>query len=178
MALNAVVGEPGEERDGGDEIGVEDLRGGVKVLLRVGLIAEDAVGEVGDVHAGEGVDGVGEQRGVLVGIVEVGYGGVYVAGSAGAEVGGYGFELGLIAGYEEEAGALCGPDAAGGFGYAGCGSEDEDFQWSNCGVLCNWCRHNLGSSDSLDLNTTAKAKAKYRVLSATARDEAARLRSR
>ena len=89
MALDAVVGEPGEERDGGDEVGVEDVGGGVEVLLGLGLVAEDAVGEVGDVHAGEGVDGVGEEGRVLFGVVEIGYGGVDVGGSPGAEVLGY-----------------------------------------------------------------------------------------
>ncbi len=33
---------------------------------------------------------MGEQRRVLLGVVEIGYGGVDVAGSAGFEVGGYG----------------------------------------------------------------------------------------
>ena len=51
---------------------MENLRGGVKVLLGFGLVAEDAVGEVGDVEAGERVDGVGEQSWVLLGVVEVG----------------------------------------------------------------------------------------------------------
>ena len=85
------------------------------------------MGEVGDVHAGEGVDGVGEEFGVRVGVVEVGDGGVDVAGAAGAEVGGDGGEFFGVAGDEEEAGALRGPDAAGGFGDAGGGAEDEDL---------------------------------------------------
>ncbi len=51
VALDAVVGQPGEERDRGHEVGVEDLGGGVEVLLGFGLVAEDAVGEVGDVEA-------------------------------------------------------------------------------------------------------------------------------
>ena len=108
---------------------MEDLGGGVEVLLGFGLIAQNAVGEEGDVEAGEGVDGVAKEGGVLVGVVEVGYGSVDVAGSAGAEVGGYGGELLRVAGYEEEACALAGPDAAGGFGDAGGGSEDEDLAW-------------------------------------------------
>src|SRR5260370_3367887 len=64
---------------------------------------------------------------MLVGIVEVGYGGIDVAGSAGAEVGGDSGELLGIAGYEKEAGSRAGPDAAGGFGDAGGGAEDEDL---------------------------------------------------
>ncbi len=109
VALDAEVGEPGEERDRRHEVGVEDLGGGVEVLLGVGLVAEDAVGEVGDVHAGEGVDGVGEERGVLVGVVEVGDGGVDVAGAAGSEVGGYGGQFFGVAGDEEEAVRLARP---------------------------------------------------------------------
>ncbi len=127
VALDAEVGEPGEERDRGHEVGVEDLGGGVEVLLGFGLVAEDAVGEVGDIHAGEGVDGVGEEFGVLVGVVEVGDGGVDVAGAAGAEVGGDCGEFFGVACDEEEACALRGPDAAGGFGDAGGGAEDEDL---------------------------------------------------
>jgi hypothetical protein len=66
---------------------------------------------------------------VGVGVVEVGYGGIYIRGSAGAEVLGDGGELFFVAGYEEEACALGGPDAAGGFSDAGGGAEDEDFFW-------------------------------------------------
>jgi hypothetical protein len=51
---------------------VEDLGRGVEVLLGFGLVAEDAVGEIGDVKAGERVYGVGEKRGMLVCVVEVG----------------------------------------------------------------------------------------------------------
>jgi hypothetical protein len=61
---------------------VEDLGGGVEVCFGRGLLAEDAVGEVGDVQASERVDGVGEEFGVFVGVVEVGDGGVDVAGAA------------------------------------------------------------------------------------------------
>ena len=112
----------------------------LKSCSACGLVAEDAVGEVGDVHAGEGVDGVGEQRGVLVGVVEVGYGGVDVAGAAGLEVGGDGGEFFGVAGDEEEACALRGPDAAGGFGDAGGGAEDEDLsRRAGCGwTLMRW----------------------------------------
>ena len=85
------------------------------------------MGEVGDVHAGERVDGVGEQGRVLVGVVEIGDGGVDVAGAAGLEIGGDGGELFCVARDEEEARALAGPDAAGGFGDAGGGAEDEDL---------------------------------------------------
>ncbi len=65
--------------------------------------------------------------GCCVGVVEIGDGGVDVAGSARAEVGGYGGELLRVAGDEEEACALAGPDAAGGFGDAGGSAEDEDL---------------------------------------------------
>ncbi len=85
------------------------------------------MGEVGDVKAGEGVDSVGEELGMLVGVVEVGDGGVDVAGAAGAQVGGHGCEFLGVASDEEEARALRGPDAAGGFGDAGGGAEDEDL---------------------------------------------------
>jgi len=85
------------------------------------------VGEVGDIHSGKGVDGVGEEFGVIVDVVEVGDGGVDVAGAAGAEVGGDGCEFLGVASDEEEARALRGPDAAGGFGDARGGAEDEDL---------------------------------------------------
>jgi hypothetical protein len=55
------------------------------------------VGEVGDIHAGEGVDGVGEESGMLIGVVEVNNGGVDVAGATGPEVGGDGGKLFRIA---------------------------------------------------------------------------------
>jgi hypothetical protein len=90
---------------------VEDLGGGVEVLLGGRLIAEDAVGEVGDVEAAERVDGVGEESRVGFGVVEVGDGRAYAGGSADREVGGYGGELVGVAGDEEEACALGGPDA-------------------------------------------------------------------
>ena len=57
-----------------DESSIKDIPG-VKVVWQkdfLGLIAENTVGEVGDIHPGEGVDGVGEKRGVLVRVVEVG----------------------------------------------------------------------------------------------------------
>ena len=127
VTLDAEIGEPGEERDGGHEVGVQNLGGDFEILFSGGLIAEDAVGEVGNVHAGEGVDGVGEERGVFVGVVKVGDGGVDVGGAASFEIGGDGGELGGVASNQEKRRAFSGPDAAGGFGDAGGGAEDEDF---------------------------------------------------
>ena len=49
---------------------MEDLGGGVEVTLGFDLVAEDAVGKIGNVHAGEGVDSVSQERGVLVGVVQ------------------------------------------------------------------------------------------------------------
>src|SRR5712691_3446597 len=97
-------------------------------MLGFGLVAEDAMGEVGDIHASEGVHGVGEEFRVSVGVVEVGDGGVDEAGAAGAEVGGYCCEFLGVARDEEEARALRGPDAAGGFGDAGGGAENEEVE--------------------------------------------------
>jgi len=63
--------------------------------------------------------------------------GVDVAGAAGAEVGGDGGEFLGVARDEEEARALRGPDAAGGFGDAGGGAEDEDLSgWRFDVPLC------------------------------------------
>ncbi len=99
-----------------------------EVVLGGGLVAEDAVGEVGDVEAGEGVDGVGRaardacrcrrdrrrrcRRRRLRG-----------CGGRRRRHG----ELFGVTGDEEEAVACGGPDAAGGFGDAGGGAEDEDL---------------------------------------------------
>jgi len=70
---------------------------------------------------------VGEEVGVLGGVVEVGDGGADVGRAAGGEVGGDGGELLGIARDEEELGALGGPDAAGSLGNPGGGAEDEDL---------------------------------------------------
>ena len=121
---------------GAMKFGVDDLRGGVEVLLGPGLIAQDAVGKIRDIHSGQRVDGVGQQRRVLVGVVEVGDGGIDVAGAARPQVGGDCGQFLCVAGYEEEAGALRGPDAAGGLGDAGGCAEDENL--ARC--LCR-CRY-------------------------------------
>jgi hypothetical protein len=57
-----------------------------------------------------------EKSGMTVGVVEIGYGCIDEAGSAGAKIGGDGGEFFSAAGDQEEACTLGGPDTAGGFG--------------------------------------------------------------
>jgi hypothetical protein len=72
---------------------------------------------------------VSEQRRVFVRVVEVGDGGVYVAGAASLKILGNGSKFFGVARDEEETRTLGRPDAAGGFGDAGGGAEDEDLAW-------------------------------------------------
>jgi hypothetical protein len=67
---------------------------------------------------------------MLVRVVEIGDGGIDVAGAASAKIGGDRCEFLLIASYKEQARSLRGPDAAGRFGDAGGRTEDEDLAWS------------------------------------------------
>ena len=62
-----------------------------------------------------------KERGMLVRVVQIGYGGAYVAGYAGVEIGGYSGQFFRVTRYKEKTCALRRPDAAGGLSDAGGG---------------------------------------------------------
>ena len=64
---------------------------------------------------------------MLVGVVQIGYGGAHVSGAARLQVGGHGGQLLRIASHQKHLRALRGPYAAGRFGNAGGGAEDQNL---------------------------------------------------
>ena len=110
------------------EVGAEDGFGGWVTGFGLLLIAEDAVGEEGEVDGAEIFGGGGEHGGMGGGVVEI----HDVRGHAGCaaceQIGGDGIELVSVARDEEEAGSARGEAGAGGFGDGrGC-AEGEDIR--------------------------------------------------
>ena len=68
-------------------IGVDDLRRVLELLLAARLVAQNAVRQVGNVHAGQRVHRVGQQLGVFFRVVQIGDGGADVRRAAQLQVG-------------------------------------------------------------------------------------------
>ena len=116
------------------------------------LIAEDSVGEEGELDGAEIVGGSGEHVGMGGGVVEI----HDVSGDAGcaacAQIGGNGVELVGVARDEEEAGSAGGEEAEGGFGDCRGGAEGEDVRGRACRIepiyvvtLCQKAESKAGS---------------------------------
>ena len=65
----------------------------LEILLAVRLVTQNAVRQIGNVHAGPRVHRVRQQLGVFVRIVQVGHGGANVRRAAQLQVGGHGGQL-------------------------------------------------------------------------------------
>jgi len=98
-----------------------------RLSLGFGLIAENTVSEVSDIKTSERGNRICQQFGVRLSVVEIDNSGADVGRPASLQVSSNNVKLVGIPCDEEEAGALLSPDTAGGFGDAGCSSENEDL---------------------------------------------------
>ncbi len=95
---------------------MEDLRRLVEVLLRLRLVAQNAMRQIRDIHSAQRVDRMRQQLRMPFRVVEIGNRGLHKPRPARAQIGSHSGQLLRIPRHQKQARALRRPDPAGRLG--------------------------------------------------------------